>query len=133
MRDRTAEVRERGVSDHVLVCTHKRESEYAACAEAHGPAVYEAVAEWFRDRDVFWSRVQVARTSCLGLCSAEGTAVAIHPRGRFYSDVRPADVTDLLASEFGPDATRLGLAGADESDCSHCFPPNVTSDGGARR
>ncbi|MFB6090839.1 MAG: ferredoxin [Halobellus sp.] len=114
MRDRTAEVRERGFSDHVLVCTNERESEYAACAEAHGPAVYEAVAEWLRDRDVFWSRVHLARTSCLGLCSADGTAIAIQPRGRWYSDVTPDDVPDLLASEFGPDATRLDLPGSGE-------------------
>ena len=108
MRDRTSDVRENGYTDHVLVCTNARDSEYAACADAHGAAVVDAVTSWLRERDVFWSRVHVAETSCLGLCSADGTAVAIHPRGRWYSDVVPADVPDLLATEFGPDATRLG-------------------------
>jgi (2Fe-2S) ferredoxin len=109
MQDRTAEVQEGGFTDHVLVCTNARDSEYAACAGAQGGAVYEAVKTWLRDRGVFWSRVHVAETSCLGLCSADGTAVAIHPRNRWYSDVTPAAVPTLLADEFGPDATRLGV------------------------
>lgn len=114
MRDRTDEVRDGGFTDHVLVCTNDRDSEYAACAETHGDEVYGAVTAWLRDRDVFWSSVHVAETSCLGLCSADGTAVAIHPRGRWYSDVVPGDVPGLLAAEFGPEASRLGV-GSDES------------------
>ena len=108
MRSRTDEVIENGFAAHVLVCTHARDSEYACCAGAQGPAVYAAVKTWLRDRDVFWSRVHVAETSCLGLCSAGGTAVAIQPRNRWYSDVVPGDVPELLEAEFGPDASRLG-------------------------
>lgn len=109
MRPRTEDVRENGFSDHVLVCTNARDSEYACCAEAYGDEVYVAVKSWLRDRDVFWSRVHVAETSCLGLCSAEGTAIAIHPRNRWYSDVLPEDVPELLEGEFGADASRLGI------------------------
>lgn len=115
MRDRTAEVHDRGFTDHVLVCTNDRASEYASCSGAHGPAVYEAVTGWLRERDVFWSHVYVAETSCLGLCSAAGTAIAIHPRDRWFSDVRPGDVPDLLRDEFGPDASRLGVGSATSS------------------
>lgn len=115
MRDRTAEVRESGFTDHVLVCTNDRETEYACCADAGGEGVYEAVATWLRDRDAFWSRVRVAETTCLGLCSADGAAVAIHPRGQWYSDVDPADVPALLRAEFGPEASRLGV-GSDAAD-----------------
>lgn len=109
MRERTEAVLENGFSDHVLVCTNARDSEYACCADAHGEDVYDAVKAWLRDRGVFWSQVHVAETSCLGLCSAEGTAVAIHPRNRWYSDVIPADVPELLEGEFGPEASRLGV------------------------
>ena len=114
MRERTAEVYENGFTDHVLVCTNARDSEYAACAEAHGDAVLEAVKEWLRDRGVFWSRVHVAETSCLGLCSADGTAVAIHPRGVWYSDVVPDDVPDLLEEQFGSEASALGSGQRDQ-------------------
>jgi (2Fe-2S) ferredoxin len=109
MRDRTAEVRDGGFTDHVLVCTNGREAEHACCAGADGHEVYDAVKRWLRDRGAFWSRVYVAETSCLGLCSADGAAVAVHPRGRWYSDVTPDDVPTLLCEEFGPDAERLGV------------------------
>jgi len=109
MDDRSAEVRESGFTDHVLVCTNDRESDYACCGDAHGEAVHEAVCAWLRDRDVYWSAVHVAETSCLGLCSAEGTAVAVHPRGSWYAEVVPDDVPALLEREFGPEATDLGL------------------------
>ena len=109
MNHRTADMREQGVSDHVLVCTNTRSSEYPCCAEASGQEVLERVKDWLREREVYWSNVRVAETSCLGLCSAEGTAIAIHPRDRWYSDVRPGTVPDLLREEFGPHGTRIGL------------------------
>ncbi|UIO99834.1 (2Fe-2S) ferredoxin domain-containing protein [Halobaculum sp. CBA1158] len=114
MRDRTDDVYENGFTDHVLVCTNARDSEYAACADAHGEAVLEAVRTWLRDRGVFWSRVHVAETSCLGLCSAEGTAVAVHPRGRWFSDVTPGDVPELLADVFGSEASDLRVGPSPE-------------------
>jgi len=114
MDDRTEAVREQGFTDHVLVCTHARDSEYAACAGAEGAAVHDAVTAWLRERDVFWSEVRVAETSCLGLCSTDGAAIAIQPRNRWYADVLPGDVPDLLSAEFGADATRLGEATAPE-------------------
>jgi len=114
MRSRTEDVLENGFSDHVLVCTNARDSEYACCAEAYGDEVYAAVKSWLRERDVFWSRVHVAETSCLGLCSTEGTAIAIHPRNRWYSDVLPEDVPELLEGEFGADASRLGISCGNE-------------------
>lgn len=108
MRERTSYVRENGFSDLVLVCANDRDSHYACCADAHGPAVYDAVSTWLRDRGLFWSHVYVAETSCLGLCSEDGAAIAIQPRDRWYSDVRPEDVPDLLVAAFGADASKLG-------------------------
>lgn len=110
MDERTAEVAGSGFTDHVLVCTNDRDGEYACCGDASGAAVHEAVCAWLRERDVFWSSVHVAETSCLGLCSAEGTAVAIHPRGVWYAEVVPDDVPGLLEAAFGPEATELGVA-----------------------
>lgn len=116
MIDRTEDVRGNGFTDHVLVCTNDRDSDYACCADAGGQAVLEAAKDWLRERDVFWSRVHVAETSCLGLCSADGAAIAIHPRGRWYSDVTPNEVPDVLCDEFGPDAERLGVGPSDAGD-----------------
>lgn len=115
MNDRTADVRANGFTDHVLVCTNDRESEHACCADVGAGEVYEAVTEWLRERGVFWSHVHVARTGCLGLCSADGVAMVIHPRNRWYSDIRPEEVPSLLREEFGPDASRLGVGSTTES------------------
>ena len=118
MIDRTEDVLENGFTDHVLVCTNARDSEYAACADAHGSDVYNAIKKWLRDREIFWSQVHVAETSCLGLCSSEGTAITIHPRNRWYSDVLPEDVPALLEDEFGADGTQLTHVKEVETVCS---------------
>jgi (2Fe-2S) ferredoxin len=109
MNRRTESVIERGYTDHVLVCTNSRDSEYACCAGVGGQDVLDAVRQWLREQGVFWSNVHVAETSCLGLCSEDGTAIAIHPRGEWYSDVTPGEVPDLLCEVFGTDASKLGL------------------------
>ena len=109
MNHRTADIREQGVSDHVLVCTNARGSEYPCCADASGQAVLDSVKDWLRERDVYWSRVRITETSCLGLCSAEGTAIAIHPRDRQCSDIRPGTAPDLLREEFSSREERVDL------------------------
>lgn len=108
MQRRTTEIRDAGFTDHVLVCTNERQSEHAACADAGGQAVYDAIKDWLEERGVLWSQVHLAATSCLALCSADGTAVVVHPRGEWYSDVRPGDVPALLSDLFGAEATELG-------------------------
>lgn len=108
MKERTTEVVEEGFSDLVLVCTNSRDSEYACCADVGGEEVATAVREWLREREVFWSDVYVTETSCLGLCSEDGVALAVQPRNEWYSDVLPEEVPGLLEELFGPDATELG-------------------------
>lgn len=89
---------------HVFVCVNDRDSEYACCADAGGAATVEAVKAWLRERDAFWSPIGISTTDCLGLCSEDGTAITVQPQNEWYSDVRPEDVPELLAAEFGPDA-----------------------------
>lgn len=113
MHSRTEDIHNNGFSDHVLVCTHARDSDLACCAGAFSDDVYDTVQSWLHERDVLWSHVYVTETSCLGLCSADGTALAIQPRNRWYSDVLPEDVPTLLEREFGADATQLGLNNED--------------------
>lgn len=108
MHDQTEKVHEQGFTDIVLVCTNNCNSEKACCAEAYGEEVYDKVKLWLHERDVFWSHVYVSETSCLGLCSSAGAAIAIQPRNRWFSDVKPDEVTDILEDEFGPKASELG-------------------------
>jgi (2Fe-2S) ferredoxin len=105
MNERTEQHRER-LDAHVFVCTNDRDGEYASCGAVGAEGTVEAVEEWLRDRDAFWTSVSVSTTACLGLCSEEGTAVTIQPRNVWYSGVTPESVPALLESEFGPDAGR---------------------------
>ncbi|UHQ95397.1 (2Fe-2S) ferredoxin domain-containing protein [Haloterrigena alkaliphila] len=109
MKRRTDEQRDR-LAAQVFVCTNERDSDYACCADVGGRETLEAVKSWLRERNAFWQPISVTETNCLGLCSEDGTAIAIQPRDEWYSDVRPADVPELLESEFGPDAERVGDA-----------------------
>lgn len=106
MKHRTAEHTDR-LDAHVFVCTQRRDSEHACCADAGGEATLAEIKQWLRDRDAFWSSVSVTETDCLGLCSEGGAAVSIQPRNEWYSDVQPADVPDLLGSVFGPNAEQV--------------------------
>ncbi|RKD97382.1 (2Fe-2S) ferredoxin domain-containing protein [Halopiger aswanensis] len=107
MRDRTAQQRER-LEAHVFVCTNDRESEHTCCADVGADETLDAVIDWLRERDAFWTAVSVTTTGCLGLCSEGGAAIAIQPRNEWYSDVRPDDVAALLEDAFGPDAEQIG-------------------------
>ena len=107
MKEQTEQQCER-LDAHVFVCTTDRDGEYASCGAAGAEATLEAVKDWLRERNAFWTAVSVTETSCLGLCSEGGTAISIQPRNVWYSDVQPADVPDLLESVFGPDAERVG-------------------------
>ncbi|NUB93974.1 (2Fe-2S) ferredoxin domain-containing protein [Haloterrigena sp. SYSU A558-1] len=109
MQRQTDRQRDR-LAAQVFVCTNDRDADYACCADAGGEETLEAVKSWLRDRNAFWNPISVIETGCLGLCSEDGTAIAIQPRDEWYSDVRPAEVPDLLESEFGPDAERVGAA-----------------------
>ncbi|WP_254530942.1 (2Fe-2S) ferredoxin domain-containing protein [Natrinema gelatinilyticum] len=106
MNERTEQHRER-LEAHVFVCLNDRDSTHASCAAAGGEETHTAVTEWLRERDAYWTAVSVSTTSCLGLCSERGAAITIQPRNTWYSDVTPADVPDLLESEFGADAERV--------------------------
>jgi len=107
MKNRTEEHRER-LEAHVFVCTNDRDSEHASCGQVGAEETVSAVKNWLRERDAFWTAVSVSETSCLGLCSEDGTAISIQPRNTWYSDVTPEAVPELLESEFGPDAERVG-------------------------
>ncbi|GAB3664609.1 (2Fe-2S) ferredoxin domain-containing protein [Halopiger thermotolerans] len=113
MRDRTAKQRER-LDAHVFVCTTERDSDHACCGDAGADETFDAVVDWLRERDAFWTAVSVTTTGCLGLCSEGGTAIAIQPRNEWYSDVQPDDVPALLEDAFGPEAERVAAGDGGE-------------------
>lgn len=112
MDRRTAAFRDR-LDAHVFVCTNGRE-EYVNCADAGAESVAEAVREWLRERDAYWSSVGVTETDCLGLCSEDGAAVCLQPADEWYAGVQPEDVPTLLGE------TLEGVSGVEGTDnCEH--------------
>ena len=109
MDRRTERMHERGVSATVLVCTNER-TEYAACAAVDGGDVADAVRDWLRERDRYWSEVAVAETSCLGMCSEDGAAVVVQPHDEWFTEVAVDDVGTLMSELFGAetDSTTTG-------------------------
>lgn len=107
MLRRTDDVLDEGFTDLVLVCTNDRDSEYACCADVSGNEVAKSIRGWLREQEVFWTQVYVVETSCLGLCSDGGVAIAIQPRNEWYSNVLPDEVPRLLSEVFGSEATKL--------------------------
>lgn len=110
MNERTDDVLAEGFTDLVVVCTNDRDADCACCGGVGGEEVAAAVREWLRDRDAFWTRVYVTESSCIGLCSDDGAALAVQPRNEWYSGVTADEVPALLASVFGADATDLGAS-----------------------
>lgn len=106
MEDRTATMRERGLDALVLVCTNDRE-EYACCGDVDAEAVADAAKQWLRDRDLFWSRVAVSETGCLGMCSDDGAAIVVQPANDWYAELEPADVPEVLAETIGEEGEHL--------------------------
>lgn len=102
MERRTAQMHDRGLRRVILVCTNDRE-EYACCADVDGAAVADAVRDWLQKRDRYWSDVAVAETSCLGMCSENGTAVVVQPDDQWFADVTVADVPKLLSETLATD------------------------------
>ncbi|PHQ43527.1 2Fe-2S ferredoxin [Halorubrum sp. C191] len=115
MERRTEQMRERGMSATVLVCTNDR-TEHAACAAVDGNGVADAIRNWLRERDRYWSEIAVAETSCLGMCSEDGVAVVVQPHDEWFAEVAVDDVPSLMAGMFeatgdDPTATEPTMTG----------------------
>ena len=135
MERRTDRMHDRGVTATVLVCTNER-TEYAACAAVDGVAVADAVREWLRERDRYWSEVAVAETSCLGMCSEAGVAVVVQPHDEWFAEVEVDDVPTLMTGLFGAaansdDVTPDGADSDDDTDSDDVAPDDADSNDAA--
>lgn len=81
MHRRTDDVLDEGFTDLVLVCTNDRDSEYTCCADVTVMRSPNPSVSGFANRRCF-GNVYVVETSCLGLCSDGGVAIAIQPRNQ---------------------------------------------------
>lgn len=84
------------------MCTNARPATdpLGAGCGARGTEVYDAMKRAVT-RGGLVSRVWVSRTHCLGVCPAEGAAVAVSPTGALFTEVTARDADGLVAAVRG--------------------------------
>ena len=79
---------------HLFVCTRSRNGEEKSCADGHSSEVKSMIKAAIHDRG--WKGVvRVSESGCLGVCSL-GPNIMIYPQSIWLSQVRPADVPEIL-------------------------------------
>ncbi len=82
----------------VLVCVNRREegSPLGPGCGAFGERVADPLKQHVLSLGLA-REVWITRTHCLGLCPEVGTAVALYPKHRIYTEVLVEDLPTLLA------------------------------------
>ena len=80
---------------HVLVCTNDRHGERKACADGNSALLRTQLKDAVHQRPHLKGRVRVSAAGCLGLC-AHGPNVLLYPQSIWFSEVKPADLPQLL-------------------------------------
>ncbi len=97
---------------HVFVCTQEKPEGVACCAANGSAQLLETLQRELGARGLA-DQVQVSTSGCLGTCD-HGPVMIAYPEGAWYSELRPADVADIVASHFdrGQPLSRLARTDA---------------------
>ena len=98
---------------HLFVCTQEKPEGVACCAANGSAAVLDALRRELGARGLD-DEVQVSTSGCLGTCE-HGPVMIAYPEGAWYSEVKPADVAEIVASHFGRAQPVTRLARSDAS------------------
>ncbi|MDO6385368.1 MULTISPECIES: (2Fe-2S) ferredoxin domain-containing protein [Uliginosibacterium] len=85
---------------HVFVCSQNRPAGHprGACQHKGGSDVLQAFWGELQNRNC-WDKVAITYSGCLGPCD-RGTNVLVYPEGVMYSQVTPADVSEIFDSHL---------------------------------
>jgi (2Fe-2S) ferredoxin/predicted O-methyltransferase YrrM len=99
---------------HVFVCTQEKPEGVPCCAAKGSAAVLDTLRRELGARGLA-DDVQVSTSGCLGTCD-HGPVMIAYPEGAWYSELKPADVTEIVASHFdrGQPVSRLARSEAPE-------------------
>jgi (2Fe-2S) ferredoxin/precorrin-6B methylase 2 len=81
-------------ANHVLICTQEKPDGVPCCAAVGGKALLEAFRAELAAQGLV-DQVLVTGCGCLGLCE-RGPNVVVHPEERWYTEVRPEEVTRIV-------------------------------------
>ena len=89
----------------ILVCTNERppDARKPSCGPRRALDLYRRFKDGVRTRGLR-DDVMVVRTGCLKHCS-QGTAVCLWPSNRWYANVTPEDVDEILETSVEGDET----------------------------
>jgi (2Fe-2S) ferredoxin/ubiquinone/menaquinone biosynthesis C-methylase UbiE len=83
---------------HVFVCTQEKPEGVPCCAASGSAAVLDALRTELGARGLA-DEVQVSSSGCLGTCD-HGPVMIAYPEGAWYSELKAADVAEIVASHF---------------------------------
>jgi len=97
---------------HLFVCTQEKPEGVPCCAASGSAAVLDTLRRELGARGLA-DEVQVSTSGCLGTCD-HGPVMIAYPEGAWYSELKPADVAEIVASHFdrGQPVSRLARADA---------------------
>jgi (2Fe-2S) ferredoxin/ubiquinone/menaquinone biosynthesis C-methylase UbiE len=97
---------------HVFVCTQEKPEGVPCCAANGSAQLLDMLQRELGTRGLA-DQVQVSTSGCLGTCD-HGPVMIAYPEGVWYSELKPADVADIVAAHFdrGQPVSRLARTDA---------------------
>ncbi len=97
---------------HVFVCTQEKPEGVPCCAAGGSAQILDALRRELAARGLA-DEVQVSTSGCLGTCE-HGPVMIAYPEGVWYSELKSADVAEIVASHFqrGQPVTRMARTDA---------------------
>ncbi len=83
---------------HVFVCTQEKPEGVPCCAASGSAQLLDVLRRELGARGLA-DEVQVSTSGCLGTCE-HGPVMIAYPEGAWYSEVKPSDVAEIVASHF---------------------------------
>jgi (2Fe-2S) ferredoxin/predicted O-methyltransferase YrrM len=99
---------------HVFVCTQEKPEWVPCCAAKGSAALLDALRRELGARGLA-DEVQVSTSGCLGTCE-HGPVMIAYPDGAWYSELKAADVAEIVASHFVRGQPVLRLARTDAAE-----------------
>lgn len=78
---------------HVFVCVNNRQDINSTCSKVNRSEIFTKIKQEVLSRGL---NIWVTKTGCMGFCNDVGTAVAIYPDKRLFTQVREEDISQIL-------------------------------------
>ena len=84
---------------HLFICINDRSNAQDNFIPSCGPRITEddvnKIKYWIREKG--WTmNVYCTKALCLGFCNAEGSVLALYPKGRFVKGIKSIDIDTIV-------------------------------------